>query len=66
MSELLSLPPPDTSYRVVYEVEDSATVALRQELGGLRLWLCIARHRCWQQVTQSWRMLWIGSDKRLH
>ena len=35
--ELLSLPPPDTSYRVVYEAEDSDSVALRQELGGLRL-----------------------------
>eukprot|EP01046_Picozoa_sp_COSAG06_P104350 COSAG06_NODE_50541_length_318_cov_0.671233_1_plen_105_part_11 len=37
VAELLSLPPPDTSYRVVYEAEDSGTVALRQELGGLRL-----------------------------
>ena len=36
VAELMSLPPPDTSYRVVYEAEDSAT-ALRQELGGLRL-----------------------------
>ena len=36
-AELMSLPPPDASYRVVYEVEDSATAALRKELGGLRL-----------------------------
>ena len=31
-TELLSLPAPDTSYRVVYKAEDSSTLALRQEL----------------------------------
>ena len=37
VAELLSLPPPDTSYNVVYGAEDRVTLALRQELGGLRL-----------------------------
>eukprot|EP01052_Picozoa_sp_SAG31_P082657 SAG31_NODE_42722_length_270_cov_0.637427_1_plen_89_part_11 len=35
-AELLSLPPPDTGYRVVYEAE-SAETALRRELDGLKL-----------------------------
>ena len=37
--ELMALPPPDldASYRVVYEVEDTALAALRQELQVLRL-----------------------------
>ena len=35
--EMMSLPSPDASYRVVYEAEDSATPALRQELSGLKL-----------------------------
>jgi hypothetical protein len=36
-TQLRSLPPADANYRVVYEVEDSATAALRQELSGLKL-----------------------------
>jgi hypothetical protein len=36
-TQLLSLPPADANYRVVYAVEDSATAALRQELSGLTL-----------------------------
>ena len=37
-AELLAMPPPDANYRIdAYATEDSATAALRQELGGLRL-----------------------------
>ena len=37
-AELMALPPPGTSYHIVYTVaEDSATAALRKELDGLRL-----------------------------
>jgi len=36
-AELMALPEPEASYRVLYEQEDPAVVALRQELSGLRL-----------------------------
>ena len=38
VAELMSLPPPDASYHMVYKTaEDSATATLRKELDGLRL-----------------------------
>eukprot|EP01052_Picozoa_sp_SAG31_P018719 SAG31_NODE_1338_length_8731_cov_14.189643_1_plen_1748_part_10 len=35
--EMMSLPPPDVSYRIEYISEDSVTAGLQQELQGLRL-----------------------------
>ena len=42
-AELMALPPPDASYRVVYEDEVAGKEALREELGGLRLMALHAR-----------------------
>jgi lambda repressor-like predicted transcriptional regulator len=36
-AELMALPPPVADYKIVYETEDSAVAALREELQGMRL-----------------------------